>query len=80
MSRLFVDSTAVIECGYMNSASAEPSESEAYAHCAAPICGTRPFAGASLAAIASAFSSLKRSKDALALSKMPSQPPSCVGR
>src|SRR6478609_10125572 len=32
--RLRVESTPVIECGYMNRASAEPRASVAYAHCA----------------------------------------------
>ncbi len=36
MLRFLVDSTAVTECGYMNSASAEPSDSVAYAHWETP--------------------------------------------
>jgi hypothetical protein len=40
MLRFLVDSTAVTECGYMNSASADPSDSEAYAHCEVLMPGT----------------------------------------
>src|SRR3954447_12814164 len=58
MLRFLVDSTAVTECGYMNSASAEPRDSEAYAHWDAPMPGIRPLGAASPPAIASALSLL----------------------
>ena len=77
--RFFVARTPVSECGYMNSASADPNASEAKAQCAAGG-GTMPLPATSPAAIASAFSVLKASKDSLAEAKIESQPPSWVGR
>src|SRR6201991_2197326 len=76
--RLRVESTPVTECGYMNSASAEPSASEAYAHCATPG-GMVPFGAASPAAMASALSLLNDANESLTVEKMWSQPPTCDG-
>src|SRR6185436_2207237 len=70
---LRVEITAVTECGYMNSASADPSASEAYAQCNSGG-GIAAFGDAAPLAIASAFSLLNVSKESLAAEKMASQP------
>src|SRR4051794_37283167 len=77
--RFFEASTPVSECGYMNSASAEPSARDAYPHCAAAG-GMIPLADAVPAAMASALSVLNASNEFFAAAKMLSHPPSCVGR
>ncbi len=64
-SRLREDSVAVIECGYMNSASAEPSASVAYVHCP-PAAGITP--------PAPAFANFSPAE-----AKMSSKPPSLIG-
>lgn len=64
-SRLRLESVAVIECGYMNSASAEPSASVAYVHWPA-------WAGTSPPAPAAVYLSL-------AALKISSNPPSLIG-
>lgn len=70
-SRLREDSVAVIECGYMNSASAEPNASVAYVHWPASP-GTSAPRGAPVAGLGCA-------KASLALAKMSSNPPSLIG-
>src|SRR3954452_4176369 len=77
--RFFDASTPVSECGYMNSASADPRASDAYAQCAAGG-GKRPLPEAAPDAMASALSALNFVNEPFAAAKMPSQPPSCVGR
>ena len=70
--RLRVDSTAVTECGYMNSASADPSASVAYAqYTASP--GTT-------ARIGAPSSSLPAATFSFAAPKISSQPPRWIGR
>ena len=68
-SRLRQDSVAVIECGYMNSASAEPSASVAYVHWPASA-GTSAPRGLPVGRV---YSSRRR------LSKISSKPPSLIG-
>lgn len=70
-SRLREDSVAVIECGYMNSASAEPSASVAYVHWPASP-GTRAPRGAPVAGLVSLYASC-------AEAKISSNPPSLIG-
>src|SRR6478672_1435278 len=77
--RLRVESTPVIECGYMNSANADPRASVAYAHCAGGG-GMSALPGTDPAAMASALSLLKVSKLFCAAEKIASQPPTLLGR
>lgn len=64
-SRLRLDSVAVIECGYMNSASAEPRARVAYVHWPASA-GTSPPAPAAVYLSPAAL-------------KISSKPPSLIG-
>lgn len=70
-SRLLEERVAVIECGYMNSASAEPRARVAYVHWPASA-GTREPRGLPVAG----FVWLNASP---ALAKMSSNPPSLIG-
>src|SRR3954454_9439132 len=62
--RFLAASTPVIECGYMNSASADPRASDAYAQCAATG-GMAPLACAEPAVMASALSLLNELNESL---------------
>lgn len=70
-SRLREDSVAVIECGYMKRASAEPSASVAYVHWPASP-GTSEPRGAPVAGLVWLYASP-------ALAKISSKPPSLIG-
>lgn len=70
-SRLREESVAVIECGYMNSARADPSASVAYPHWPASAGASAP-RGLSVAGLICANASP-------ALAKMSSKPPSLIG-
>src|SRR3954470_10024542 len=76
--RLLVERTPVTECGYMNSASAEPRASEEYAHCATPG-GMVPLPAAVPAAIPLALSALNLENELDTVENTWSQPPIWCG-
>ena len=71
--RLLADSTAVIECGYMNSASAEPERQRRVGPVAAPAAGMNAPVGLPVAGLVVAIF-------VWAASKMWPQPPNFDGR